>query len=342
MKIVPLFIGRLSQDDASKVAQELVDCSTCQTLIVLSADLAHHKNMYEDCPLDQSMVCKIYDSDSYKVQEVQSRALHRQVDVFDDCHASSIFILLFELLKLLEFKNIQSYFVGYDTSFRFSDATQSELDTSMSTIKSRCVEDIESYASFIFQHHQFGYKNQIGHYERSQLLQCARLGLDSLFEVSACRLPCMVSYEMSQPYGVFSSLYCMSDHGTLLRGCMGRIESKLPLYKMVYQMTKQAGCKDLRFCSLKEKEANDAIISLSVIVDLKKIHDYTQIQALDGVLLQYDDKLAISLPAIKPEPFWNYKSVLIKLSDQIGIPGFSWNNQRAKISVFRSLTFQEE
>jgi AMMECR1 domain-containing protein len=175
------------------------------------------------------------------------------------------------------------------------------------------------------------------------LLQYARTGLDGVFECPVQRSPFMISYEMLQPHGVFSSLYVMSDHGTILRGCMGDVRSKLPLYKMAYQMTKQAACKDLRFYPLRQKELGNTILSLSVITDLKDIgHQYSEIKELDGLMLQYDDRVALSLPSEVSIHGWSYQSVLTNLSKQVSSRGTLWKKPRAKLFTFQSLVFQEE
>ncbi len=327
--LIPLIVGQICLDDAAEIAAVVAEYCTDQTLIVLSADIAKHRNCTHDYPLDQSKVCKIYDNDALAIQAMQSGVFSQQVALFQDTCASPVFAILFELLRLSDFKNLESTLVGYTTN-------------SCTTADDMHIEDIKSYAAFIMQYNESGYKNNIGFYEQSQLLQCARCGLDSLFEVPAYRLPCMISYEMAQSHGIFSSLYTMSDHGTMLRGCMGKMRTKFPLHEMVYQMTAQAACKDFRFSPLRHKEIGSTIISLSVIIDFEKISKVDQIDRFDGVMLQYDDKIAVSLPSTVSIRNWNYESTLMNLSDQMGSHRFVWKKPRAKIFTFRSLIFQEE
>ena len=335
--IIPLIVGQLSRDEALQVAVMLANCSSSQALIVFSADIAAYKNVMNDNPLDQSEICKVYDNDACKIQAIQSGALRQRVDLFEDAYSSATFAVLFELLQLSHFKDLETCLVGYTTSgFDDSqDASHQDLH------RFEYIEPVKTCAAFMLQDSPSGYKNQIGAYERLQLLQCARQGLDSLFGTCAYRKPCMISYEMARPHGAFASLYTMSDHGKLLRGCIGKVQSKLPLHEMVSEMAHQAASKDLRFYPLRQKEVDTTIISLSVIVDLKKIQQPDQIQYLDGVMLQYDDKEAVALPVTIPISDWNYESTLTSLSDQIG-QSLLWQKPRAKISTFRSLIFQEE
>jgi len=325
--VVPLLVGQISSQDAVEIARLLASCCTNQTLIVLVSDIDCYKNCFYDCPLDVSKVCKLYEQDQDVLQDVQSVPVRLQPSLLDvDAYKSPMLALLCEFLQLAQFKNIESYLVGYATS----------------AADSFCMENVETYAAFLFQHHEQGYKNYIGSYEQSQLLQHARRALKSLFELPAQRQPYLVSYEMSQPHGVFSSLYTMSDHGTILRGCMGKTQSKLSLQSMVYQMTQQAAYNDLRFYPLRQRELDSTIISLSVITDIKKVSSYDSICESDGLVLQYDDAIAVSLPPLTPVHNWSWQSALRNLSDQIGAHGSVWKKPRAKIFTFKSLVFQEE
>ncbi len=328
VSIVPLIVGTISQDDACEIAMIIAGYCTDKTLLILSGDIGSHINLMHLMPLDQSKNCQVYDQDVSKIQAIQSGSLEQHASLFDNSYHTSIFALLFELLQVTNFKDIASEFVGYTTSYLDDDNTG---------------KDIQSYAAFIFQVDSLGYKNNVGSYEQSQLLQFARAALQDLFAVRTYRLPSMISYEMSQSHGIFASLYGMSDHGTILRGCMGKVQTKLPLHEAVYQMTQQSACKDLRFYPLRERDLDTTIISLSLLTDFMKVDDCSAICELDGILLQYDDKEAISLPKKVSVEDWSYESALIDLSESMnGARRFIWKKPRAKIFTFHSVEFQEE
>jgi AMMECR1 domain-containing protein len=244
---------------------------------------------------------------------------------------------------LPEFKNLESSFLGYKSSCEYEFFKNHDYSNRLFIQKN--MENIRTYASFIFQKNSC-YKNSIGWYEQSQLLQQARLGLEGAFEFSAQRrLPCMISYEMTQPHGVFTSVYTMSDHGIVLRGCMGKVESQVPLFDMVYQMSEQAARKDLRFYPICQKDIANTIISLAVVVDLKDVMKCDEIDEWDGVLLKYNDKLAVVLPCKSSKirtPGWNYDAMLSDLSSQIQLDSFLWKNPYSKIFTFGTFDFQEE
>jgi AMMECR1 domain-containing protein len=324
--IVPMMVGIMSPDEIAEIALIVEQCVCKKSLIIISADIGNYHHIVHDCLADSSPVCVLYDQDAPIIQAIQSPQESPVGNVFDHRPELAIFGIFCHLIRLPEFKNIQSLFVGYATSCHNEDS----------------FENLATYAAFMVQDGSMGYKNLLGHYEQSQLLQHARNGLYELFNEPDLRLPFMISYEMMQPCGLFASLYRMSDHGPLLQGCMGKVQAKQPLYKMAYQMAQQAACKDVRFYPLRHKDLESTIISVSVICDLVKIKDYDEICPSDGLMLKYDDKKAICLPDLRPKIDWSYESALIDVSRQLGNHHFIWKKPRAKIFKFRSIVFQEE
>lgn len=330
VKIIPLVVGSISQEDASAVADMIILESSLKTLVVISGDIGSYENLVHDNPCDISKNCKVYDRDASFIQMVQSIGFQENNEVKYEM-VSSAFTILFALLRKPYYKNLVSYFVGYVTSCSCPIA----------------MELVESYGAFIFQKtDQQGYKNYIGCYEQLQLLQAARLELHNFFGQKSLRLPCMRSYEMLQPHGVFASLYLMTDHSLILRGSMGKVTTKFSLFNMVGQMTQQAAYKDDRFYALRHEEVHETIISLSIVNDLKEVKNFEFIEETQGVMLQYNGQQAVSLPlkfsTNLPVQIWNYESVLTKLSWQIKLHSCLWKKPRAKVFTFRPQLFQEE
>lgn len=326
VSIVPIVVGTISYEDASEIARLFASCCTNDILLVISADIGHYTQCKKDSPLDQSKNCFVYNKDSFLIQAIQSFSVAQAVNLCSDLEKKPIFSLLFHVLEMPYFTQRLSYFIGYETSC---------YDTS-------AVENIQSFASFMFQKHVRGPENYMSAYEEKQLMMIARQKLDSLFKVQLERIPCLMSYEMLQPHGLFASLYSMTDHGILLRGCIGRVHTKLPLITVVEHMVEQAAMKDSRFYPMRHKEAQNTIISLSLITDVKRVHDVEIIHELDGIMLQYDDKDAVVLPLPYPTIEWSYDTALAQLSERMGMSSLAWKKPRAVIFTFRAQVFQEE
>ena len=262
------------------------------------------------------------------IQAIQGIACGAK-DVCADClFEKNALILLLKILEQSKFSNVQSSLVGYATSFDSANISKQA--------------PLESYAAFMYQQSdQTGYKNNIGSYEQSQLIHIAQASLLSVFEPVVLKQPYMISYEMMQPHGAFVSLYAMTDHGTLLRGCMGLVQSTVPLHFLIADMVQHAACDDHRYYSLTHQEVKSTLISISIVTNLQQIFNHADIRHTDGVWFRYDDKSAISLPSTAPIHNWNYAEMLTDLCFQVGVNLFAWRQPQAKVFMFQSLTFQE-
>ncbi len=326
-EIIPLMVGNLSLQDIEKIAVVLTDCATPKTLIIICCNFARYDNCVQSCLADSSKICMIYDQDAYCMQAIQSAHSYMIKNVLDDPCTASTYQLFFHMLYTPLLKNVESVCVGYASSLY----DQVPL------------ENITTYGSFIMQDSLTdGYTYRLGRYDQLQLLQHARLGLQDIFQAAGRRLPCMMSYAMSQPYGLFVTLYHMLDHGPVLQGCMGVVETQLPLYQVVYDMAQQAACHDTRFYPLRHKDLESTIISLSVMTDISTVEDYEKIHPRQGVMLQYFDKKAIYLPRSMIKESFSYESILTDLSKQIHRHADVWHKPESQIFTFHSLVFQEE
>ena len=318
--ITPLVIGHITHDNAADIARQITQIADDRTLIVVSCNIHTSHQLMNQGSYYQDGQNAIYDRDAPTIQAIQGIPAGSQDIGIDILDGKNGYILLLKILEQPQFKNIQSYFVGYDISDK------------------NCME---SYTAFMYQkREQQGYVNYIGSYEQQQLISIAYDSLNEFFEPGALKKPCMMSYEMTQPHGAFVSLYAMSDHGILLRGCMGFVKSEEPLSQLVAEMAQNAATMDHRFYSLKHQELKSTMISISLISDVQQVVDVDEIKQSDGILFEYGNKSAIILPPKHLEKIWNYKNALTDLCFQARVPVSAWHESTAKIFTFHSIVFQ--
>jgi AmmeMemoRadiSam system protein A len=107
--------------------------------------------------------------------------------------------------------------------------------------------------------------------------------------------------------GVFVSIYVHNN----LKGCIGRFESSLPLYKLVADMTIAAATKDYRFSPVKSDELRDVTIEISVLTPLKKINSPEEIEiGKHGIYIMKDGKKGTLLPKVATDMGWNREEFL--------------------------------
>jgi uncharacterized protein (TIGR00296 family)/AmmeMemoRadiSam system protein B len=325
VSVVYAVVGDLTRSDMQYAAAHLACVADRQTVVVLSGNNAGSEFVYARNPCDESKICQVYDRDACVVQALQAPDDEQALAIFPDIYQTCIFGLYRSMLQQIVWQDRQMNLLGYATS---CDLVFDGLQA------------VETYASFVVQECS-EVKNCVSFYEEQQMLQIARFQLQNLFEVKK-RVPCMISYEMMQPHGLFVSLYVMSDHGVVLRGCMGRILSQVPLVYFLCHMIEQAATQDSRFVPIRPKEVDQTVISLSLIEHVQQISSPEQISFLDGILLQYHHKEAVVLPLLSNNFGFNPYMVLSKLSYQMGYNQFLWKKPQAKIFTFTSRMFQEE
>ncbi len=339
---IALVVGSLSCLQADQIAAILGRHANARTVIVFSGNISDDHNCIYTCPIDQSVACAIYQDDAIKMQAIESNDYDKQLVLsHNGALQASLFSLLFAVLRLPQFQFHRSACIGYATS---CDPSLTRYGLPFDHVHG-CTQQqsvISSYGAFVFQQQTDSLYNPITAYEELQLLQIARYALYDLFAMPFLRVPSMVSYQMMQHHGLFVSLYGMSDHGIFLKGCVGKVVTGVPLCDMVYQMSQQAACKDVRYPPLQEQDVASAIIWLSLITDFGLVDDVTKIEPMDGLMLQYRKKIAITLPSSPVVEQWSYQSALHDVSLQIADDQFLWKNPACQLFRFRSFVFQEE
>ena len=129
---------------------------------------------------------------------------------------------------------------------------------------------------------------------------------------------------------------------SLLRGCIGDIFPRRPLYKSIIGNAINAAINDRRFRPVTIDECNDITIEISALTAPKPIASPDEIRiGVDGVVLNKDGRSAVFLPQVAPEQGWDLNQMLINLSLKARLPGDAWK-EGASFLVFQADVFGEE
>jgi AmmeMemoRadiSam system protein A len=127
----------------------------------------------------------------------------------------------------------------------------------------------------------------------------------------------------------------------VLRGCIGFIESPLPLYRAVIQAAIFAATRDTRFPPVEEKELSSLEFEISVLTPLREISNPRSIQVgKHGLVISRDGKRGLLLPQVPTENGWNRKVFLEQACLKAGLPPDSWQ-KGARIHVFEAIVFHD-
>jgi AmmeMemoRadiSam system protein A len=148
---------------------------------------------------------------------------------------------------------------------------------------------------------------------------------------------------LSRPRGCFVTL---TDHGAL-RGCVGHVVTKAPLYRAVVDNTHSAARRDPRFPPVRPDEVDTIRIEISVLTDPRRLQFASPEELLsqltpfeDGVVLDMGCREATFLPQV-----WTHlpgkTEFLNQLALKAGCRASAWRDAQAAVSVYRVESFAE-
>jgi len=145
---------------------------------------------------------------------------------------------------------------------------------------------------------------------------------------------------LNKELGVFVTLH---KHGQL-RGCIGSIIGKGPLYLTVRDMAIESSTTDPRFAKISESELKDVDIEISVLSELEKISDPNLIKmGKHGVLVRGPGGGGVFLPQVAVETGWSRDEFMNNLcSRKAGLPEDAWKKGGCEIYIYTAEVFGEK
>ena len=136
----------------------------------------------------------------------------------------------------------------------------------------------------------------------------------------------------------------IQDDAESLRGCIGHIVSKEPLYKVVRDMAIASSTEDPRFPPVTKEELKDIKIEISVLSKPKLIKSINEFElGKHGVIIQKGFNQGVFLPQVATETGWKKEEFLSNLcAHKAGLPPDAWQDKDTKIYVFEAKVFEEE
>ena len=130
--------------------------------------------------------------------------------------------------------------------------------------------------------------------------------------------------------GLFVTLH----KGERLRGCIGCLEGREPLDRLIYRYARSAAFEDPRFPPLAEEELERIRGEITLLSPFEPVEDTGEIEVgIHGLYLQRGYRSGLFLPQVPVEQGWNLGEYLFHLCGKAGLPPDSWRDRDA--SLFR-------
>lgn len=315
--IVPLIVTTHNIEQIRKIAQVLQPYFNEQNLFVISTDWSHYPCHDDALMVDKETIDAVISKDIDKLL-----SLLDDTDDIDNLHTrmcgSNAVILLMLLAQSNEY---QFHLIEYTNS---SYSPYGDTDRVVGYAAIAVSKSNEQ--SFYFSENE---KNELLIISRQTLENYLKNGDIPSFETNFENL--------KKNYGAFVSLY----HKEQLRGCLGKFTSNKPLYQTVQELTIASATKDFRFNPIEIDELADVKIEISVLSQLKKISDISEIiLGKHGIYIKKGYHSGTFLPQVATKTGWSVEEFLGHCArDKAGIGWNGWKD--AEVFVYEALIIKE-
>jgi AmmeMemoRadiSam system protein A len=148
-----------------------------------------------------------------------------------------------------------------------------------------------------------------------------------------------LSDDLRAPHGAFVTL---KERGNL-RGCIGRLDFEVPLWKNVLRSAVSSALEDPRFEPVEAGELASIRIEISVLEPPAPLPDPADFDPqVHGIIVELRGRRALLLPKVAQEEGWDARRTLETVCWKAGLPLDAWRDPAARLSVFTAFDFAEE
>lgn len=339
-QLVPIMIGILIDDDFDRIAEAIRPLLDEKTLLVVSSDFTHYGEGYNYVPFRRDVEKNITALDHGAFEKIRARDFQglKQYRKETGINACGIMPILL-LLKLLP-DNVSGEILNYDTSghqnnnYSYSVSYASILFTKPEETKSGLIMPKEEMRNT----EQLFLTTE----EKSVLLSLARNTLETFIKTGNLpkldRINSQLTPKLKEKYGVFVTLKKYGE----LRGCIGHLLPKAPLFQGVVENIIHSSSHDGRFNPVEAKEVSDITIEISVLSKPKRIPESDKFNVgKEGILIRKGPFSAVFLPQVAVEQGWNRAETLCHLCQKAGLSRDAWKEKDMEFYVFTADVFRE-
>lgn len=174
--------------------------------------------------------------------------------------------------------------------------------------------------------------------EKRELLRIARAAVGAALGTGPAPDLGLDSAVLRAPGAAFVSVYV----GGRLRGCVGTIRRRDPLYAAVARFARAAAFDDPRFPALDVAEWPELTIEISRLSDLVPARPEDVVVGRQGVCVARGENQGLLLPQVAERHSWTRDRLLDETCIKAGLGAGAWREPDTRISVFVAEVFGED
>lgn len=326
-KIVPVAFGKSSFKYCEKVADALADLikGRNDVLLVASTDMSHYHPDQEARKIDLASVELLR---KFAAKEIFDKCTGGE-QIF--CGYMPVATALLaakkagaDKINILQYSNSgnitgdRKSVVGYVSAVIYKEAAADSSKEKAKVKETRMLNDSQ----------------------RKELLKIARDTIESYLKTGKAPQIKEDDTVLSREMGAFVTLHKKGE----LRGCIGNIIGRGPLYLTVRDMAIESATGDPRFARVRPDEMKDIDIEISVLSELEKVSDVNEIQmGVHGVLVRKGFNSGVFLPQVATETGWTRDEFMANLcAHKAGLLPDAWKHGDVDIYIFTAEVFGEK
>ncbi len=127
-----------------------------------------------------------------------------------------------------------------------------------------------------------------------------------------------------------------------LRGCIGHVIARVPLYKCVSDVAQAAAIHDTRFSPVRPDELGDLSYEISVLTAPEPTTPAEVVVGRDGLIMSNGGRSGLLLPQVPIEWNWDREEFLAHTCRKAGLPLDCWKDPKTRIESFRAIVWGED
>lgn len=320
-RVVPIVVGAPDMDACRLLADALVAAlADRRALVVASSDMSHYPR-YEDAQrVDNRILAAIETLDPAMVQAENDACLAAGTPNLA-CTLCGLGPVLTTIMYARDVGANQATTLLYQNS---GDVAAGSRDR------------VVGYGAVMFWRWDAA---ELTTAQQQQLLQLARAAIMAHLQGKPAPTPALDDPALQAPGAAFVTLRKQGE----LRGCIGQIVARDPLYRSVQEMAVAAATQDPRFPRVTVAEMGEISIEISVLSPMQRLRDVDEIEiGRHGLYLRQGYLSGLLLPQVPIEQGWDRAAFLAGICQKSGLAETCWQDAATSLYVFTADVFAEQ
>lgn len=345
-RLVPVLVGALTDAETRTAAALLRPLADAETLVIVSSDFTHYgpRFGYRPFPLDGQTPERLKDLDEGAIAPILARDAAAFLTYREETGITICGYLPIGILLRMLGPGSHAERIAYTTSGALTGDDRNSVSyvvlaitdpaplSAAAPLPSTEPAPLTPAPGTGLTDSELQLLHRLAIFSLDRAVLGPSTARNEAIEQAAAALP----DSLRAPAGAFVTL---KRHGDL-RGCIGTLEPREPLYRAIITNSVNAALRDPRFDPVEPAELKDLEVEVSILTPPRPIAGWEAFRVgEEGIILSKDGRRAVFLPEVAAEQGWTREETLSHLSRKAGLPADAWRTG-ARFQVFTTLKYR--